>query len=50
MDEKLLKDICRLSSPVKALHKTDLKAIRTKYDLDKDGQIGLEDFKRMGLV
>jgi hypothetical protein len=50
MDEKLVKDICKKSSPVKALHKTDIGAIKTKYDLDRDGQIGLDDFKRMGLV
>jgi hypothetical protein len=50
MDEQHVKELGKNSSPANALHKTDMGAIRAKYDLDRDGQIGLDDFKRMGLV
>jgi hypothetical protein len=50
LDKAHLKDIYKLSSKYKVPHKTDHTALIQKYDFDKDGQIGLEDFKRMSLV
>jgi hypothetical protein len=44
-----LKKIARSVSHKKIIQKGDVKAILEKFDMDRDGVIGLEDFKKLAL-
>jgi Ca2+-binding EF-hand superfamily protein len=32
------------------MHREDFKTVMNQFDVDKDGQLTIEDFKRMSLV
>ncbi|KAJ3305845.1 hypothetical protein HDV03_000954 [Kappamyces sp. JEL0829] len=49
LGKKELKKIARSVSSKKVTQKGDVKSILQKFDMDRDGLIGLEDFKRLAL-
>ena len=50
LDKANLKDLFAISSKFGMEHKLDYKELLARYDYDRDGSIGLEDFKRMSLI
>ncbi|KAJ3275000.1 hypothetical protein HDV01_001506 [Terramyces sp. JEL0728] len=46
---KSLKKLIKKLNPHNLPYKNDVKGILKKYDADQDGNIGLEDFKRMAI-
>ena len=45
-----LKELFQIFSPYSAVHREDLPTVMKTFDLDKDGKLSIEDFKRMSLV
>jgi len=45
-----LREFFRIFSPYSVMHREDFKTVMNQFDVDKDGQLTIEDFKRMSLV
>lgn len=45
-----LREFFKIFSPYSTVHREDFNTIMSKFDVDKDGQLSIEDFKRMSLV
>ena len=45
-----LREFFKMFSPYSIMHRDDFKTILNKFDVDMDGQLNIEDFKRMSLA
>jgi Ca2+-binding EF-hand superfamily protein len=45
-----LRELFRICSPYSAMHREDFKTIINQFDFNKDGQLTIDDFKRMSFV